>query len=95
MAFTKATLHKVESLGLGGTLWCYDTADAAATVDSASYFTGEGSEHIRLGDIILRRTFDSISAPTSITTAGFHIVSAAGAAIDLSDVLAITVTDTD
>jgi len=91
MAFQKQYLHKIESLGMGGTFWCYDTTEAAATVAGTSYFNGEGSEHIRLGDVMMVRTFNSLSAPTSITTVGLHVVIAAGTAIDLGAATALAV----
>lgn len=76
------------------TIWVYRTADAAATVDSAGYFSvGYG---LKLGDVILRMTFDSLTAPTSVSASGFHIVNSVTAtAIDVADVLALTATDTD
>jgi hypothetical protein len=76
------------------TLWMYATADAAATVDTAGYFpVGYG---IKLGDIIQRVTYDAFPNPTSVSTAGTHLVNSVSAtSIDVADTLAITVTDTD
>lgn len=75
-------------------LWLYKTTDAAAAVDSAGYFpVGYG---IKLGDVIMRVTVDSLTAPTAASAAGFHIVNSVSAtAIDVADALALTTTDTD
>lgn len=75
-------------------MWLYKTTDSAATVDTAGYFSvGYG---INLGDIIVRVTVDSLTAPTAASTAGFHLVnSVSSTAIDVADVLALTTTDTD
>ena len=63
-------------------------------MDSAGYFSvGYG---LKLGDVIMRMTVDSLSAPTSVSASGFHIVNSVSAtAIDVADVLALTATDTD
>ena len=95
MAFIQGNLSLLASAN-GFNLWHYKTTDAAATVDSAGYFTGDAVKMLRLGDLIIRFTLDSLSAPTSVSTAGFHIVSSNdGTTVDVNDATAISVTDTD
>lgn len=74
-------------------LWSYRTEDSAATVDSAGYFNAAASL-LRNGDIIIRVTINGSGAAQ---TAGFHLVNQVNAAgvVDVADVLALTVTDTD
>lgn len=80
------------ALGAGGPrLWGYITEDAAATVDTAGYFNSALSI-LNKCDVILRVTV----ASAALSTAGFHIVKDKSAtAIDVTDALALTVTDTD
>lgn len=75
-------------------IWTYKTTDDAATVDSAGYFpVGYG---IKLGDMVYRVTVDSLTAPTSVTTAGLHLVRAVSAtSVDVADTLALTLINTD
>lgn len=96
MAYAAAGLMKIADLPYGRNLWAYFTTDAVATVDTAAYFTGDAIKLMRIGDIILRVTTDALPAITSVSTAGFHIVSAAdGTTVDVNDTTAISVTDTD
>lgn len=96
MAFAIAGLYRVIDLPYAGAIWCYDTTDAAAVVDTTGYFSGLAVQQLRLGDLIIRRTFDALSPPTSVTTMGFHIVNSNdGTTVDTTDTLALTVTDTD
>lgn len=80
------------ALGKGApTLWSYITEDTAATVDSAGYFNS-AIKLLEIGDVILRVTV----ASAALSTAGFHVVKDKSAtAIDVTDVLALTMTDTD
>ena len=96
MAYAAAGLMKIGDLPYGRTLWGYFTTDATGTVDTAAYFNGDAIRSMRIGDIILRVTVDALPAITSVSTAGFHIVSAAdGTTVDVNDTLALTATDTD
>lgn len=74
-------------------LWVYRTEDAAATVDTAGYFT-PANDVLRVADVILRITVNSGGTPTA---AGFHIVNqiAGNGAVDVTDALALVTTDTD
>jgi hypothetical protein len=82
--------------GSGLTIWSYYTLDAVATVDTAAYFNS-ASKLLSVGDIILRTTWSTaIGTGGTISTAGFHIVNSnASGVVDVTDVLALTVTDTD
>lgn len=80
------------ALGKGAPrLWSYITEDTAATVDTAGYFNSALSL-LNIGDVIMRITV----ASGALSTGGFHIVKDKSAtAIDVTDALAMTVTDTD
>jgi hypothetical protein len=83
-----------EATGFGAFgLWSYRTEDAAATVDTSGYFNAAAGL-LRNGDIIIRVTINGSGAAQ---TAGFHLVNQVNAAgvVDTTDVLALTVTDTD
>lgn len=90
MAFTPATLFKIAGGG-GHTLWYYFTDDAAATVDTAGYFNS-AIPSMNIGDLMIRVTLSA----GALSTAGFHLVKDVSAsAVDVTDALALTVTDTD
>lgn len=75
--------------------WRYKTTDTAATVDTANYFLNAYAMGLRAGDVILRLTVDSLSAPTTWLH-GFHTCNSASAtAVDVTDALSIGSTDTD
>ena len=95
MALDKTRLWAKNSYG-ATTEWAYHTTDAHASVDTAGYFTDNDLLGVmRVGDIIDVVVFSS-TAYTTISTYGRHIVNAnSGTAIDVSDVTAGTVTDTD
>jgi hypothetical protein len=101
MAYSAAGLSKVAELGVnGGTLWYYCTLDAAATVDTSGYFTGDAVNMLRVADLILRVTpaTGTVAVPLSITTGGigWHVVMTNdGTTVDVSDTTAIAVTNTD
>ena len=95
MPVTMSRLALVASVGKQN-LWRYDTTDAHATVDSADYFTTPALlGTMRVGDLIDVVVWSS-TAYTAVSTYGRHIVNQnTGSAIDVSDVTAGTVTDTD
>lgn len=93
MAFVAANLELLAGAS-GLCIWSYKTDDAAATVDTAGYFSAAASR-LKVGDIILRTTFTS-TAFTTLSTQGFHTVSSNdGTTVDVNDTLAVTATDTD
>ena len=105
MAFDSTYLYPIggnPKRGKVPTLWMYLTADAAATVDTAGYFdngstTNTGMRNVMMiGDVIIRMTVDSVTAPTTTSASGFHYVnSISSGIIDTTDALALTATDTD
>lgn len=96
MAFNAAYLTPLAQVGPGKpNLWLYKTEDAAATVDTADYFpVGYG---IKVGDWVLRTTVTNLGLSNeAVSTAGIHLVSTASStSVDVNDVLALTLTDTD
>jgi len=98
MAFDKkhfAPAGNQSARGLAPQMFTYRTADAPATLDTAGYFN-DVRGLLELGDTILRVSVDNADTPTSVTTAGFHVVvNKSATAVDVSDTLALTMTDTD
>lgn len=79
--------------GVGGArkVWFYASTDAPSAVDASGYFTNGWDLGMRAGDIIF--VVDTDASPIA---AQIHIVtSATSSAVDLSDGVAITATDTD
>lgn len=75
--------------------WRYKTTDTAATCDTAQYFLAAYGLGLRAGDVILRLTVDSLTAPTTWVH-GFHTCNqATAAAVDVTDTLSLGTTDTD
>lgn len=95
MAFAASGLKLLMNC-VGFNFYLYDTADAAADVDTADYFL-KAINQLNIGDVILRRTGTlSEGGLSAITTAGFHVVKDKSAtSIDVTDALALTMTDTD
>ncbi len=95
MAFDKAYLSPI-GYGIGQTLWYYKTTDAPAVVDTAGYFSGAAVDMMRVGDVVLVVQVDDVDNPTSVTTAGHHVVNQNdGTTVDVANTTALTVTDTD
>ena len=81
----------VSKAGNAPTLWSYKTTDAHGTVDTSGYFNAAASI-LRVGDVILVTVFSG----SSVSTAGWHVViSNTGTVVNVSDVTALTVTNTD
>ncbi len=95
MAFSSSELVLM-SQGNGFAQYRYDTMDTHATVDTAAYFTGEAVNMLNVGDIIDVVVWSTAVRTGTISTYGRHIVNANnGTTVDVSDVTAGTVTDTD
>lgn len=94
MAFTKSSFQPIGGQARRGTapqMFTYKTEDAAATVDTAGYFN-EVLALLDIGDIIFRVTTSS----GALSTVGTHVViNKSATAVDVTDTLALTVTDTD
>ena len=73
----------------GWTLWVYKTTDAIATVNSASYFTGDAVDMLSVRDMII--VVDTNAPTTSFVT----VLSNDGSAVDVSDGTAVAETDSD
>lgn len=70
----------------------YRTQDAATDVDTSGYFNAMANV-LRPGDLIYRVT---INATGVVQTAGFHtVMTNASGVVNVSDTLALTVTNTD
>jgi len=94
MAYNTAGLRLIKDLGPIH-YWHYITADTPATVDTVGYFNS-AAEILNVGDIVLVVQADSVTAPTTVTAAGHHIVNSNdGAIVDVTDATALSVTDTD
>lgn len=94
MAFLRANLTPIggqSTKGVAPQMWSYKTGDASATLDTSGYFN-EVSTLLFVGDLIL------VVVPISgtPTSAGWHMVmSNASNVVDVSDITALTLTDTD
>ncbi len=87
MAYNSANLTQLAH-GNGFALWHYTSADAIATVNSAGYFS-DASDMLTVRDVII--VVDSNTPTTSLVS----VLSNSGGAVDVSDGLAITETDSD
>jgi hypothetical protein len=96
MPFTLKTLTKVADLGAWAdgaapkSLWYYSSADALTAIRVADYFL-PAVNLLKLGDTLL---IVSATGGTPLQ-AWAYVNSNTGAAIDITDGLAITATDTD
>jgi ribosomal protein S11 len=92
MAYVTSNPPKLIAQALGGgagKLWQYRSTDAAATVDTANYFTNGGSLGMAVGDLVF-----VVNTTGNITT--LHQVSATGdGTTDVNDLTTITQTDSD
>lgn len=99
MAFLTANFGPVggqSRLGNVPARWAYKTDDTHATVDSSGYFN-DMSTVLTIGDIIDVVVVTNLGASNeAVSTYGTHIVNAnASGVVDVSNVTAGTVTDTD
>lgn len=95
MAYNSAYLTLMKT-GNGFSQYRYDTMDTHATVDTSAYFTGEAVNMLRVGDIIDVVVWATAIRTGTISTYGRHIVlSNDGTTVNVSDVTAGSVTNTD
>jgi len=99
MAFLRANLAPVggqSSRGSAPQRFSYKTADTHATVDTTGYFNSV-SELLEVGDIIDVVVVAALGAnPEVVSTFGKHLVlSNAAGVVDVSNVTAGVITDTD
>lgn len=75
--------------------WTYTTTDAHTAVDAAGYFGssyGGVYNHLEIGDVI----YVCVTSTGALSTAGVHIVKdKASGTVDVTNVTAFTVTDSD
>jgi hypothetical protein len=79
-----------QSIGGGGSIWLYVSADAIATVNTAAYISNGAALGMAVGDTVIVR--DSNVPTTSLCTV---ISVTAGSSCDLSDGTAVTQTNSD
>lgn len=105
MAFSALNFQPIggqakRGIGVAGApcMWSYKTADTHATVDTAGYFQSI-RDILNIGDVILVVVVTNLGASNeALATAGWHVVKdkpALPGSIDVTDVTALTVTDTD
>jgi hypothetical protein len=80
-----------QSVGGGGALWFYSSADAIATVNTSGYFTNGYRLGMKVGDSIIVR---DTATPTQTLAVVMDVNTTTGAA-DISDGTTISVTDSD
>lgn len=92
MAYSTSTPPRLQlqSIGGGGALWYYESADAIATVNTAAYISNGYALGMRIGDTVVVR--DTATPTTSLCSV---ITATAGGSVDLSDGTAITQTNSD
>lgn len=96
MAFDKSRLS-ILARANDWALWLLQTTDAAAAVDTAGYITPASAYYTMMkpGHVVIRVTYTDTTY-AAVSTAGIHVVITASAtSVDLSDTLALTVTNTD
>ena len=97
MAYDGSNLALISSVN-GYGFYRYDTMDAHATVDGATYFNNADDDlNFEIGDIIYVVVWGTAVRTGTIATYGTHIVNAVSAAgvVDTSNVTTGTVTDSD
>lgn len=92
MSYASSGLRLItQGVGGGGRLWYYESADAIATVNTASYISDGYKFGMRVGDTVIVRD-------TNVPTTSLCTVITANAttfAVDLSDGTAIAQTNSD
>lgn len=74
-----------------GSLWMYRSTDAATAVRVSGYITNGWDLGMRAGDLVMMVDTDA----TPIASQIMIVTSATASAVDLSDGVAVTATDTD
>lgn len=83
-----------QGVGSGGSsrkIWFYASTDASTAVDASGYFTDGWKLGMRAGDIVF--VLDTDASPLACQIC--IVTSASSSAVDLSDGVAITATDSD
>lgn len=97
MAYNDADLYKVAELGGGKTLWAYHTVDTEASVNTATYFTGEAlAGKMSVGDGILVHVYTTTKYIGAIAAVGYCVVSGSSSStVDVNDAVSLMGSDTD
>lgn len=94
MAFSATAFQPIGGQSKAGNapqMWSYTTTDSAATMDTSGYFNTVASL-VKIGDLI----FAVVTSSGAVSTAGLHVVMTnTGTVVNVSDVTALTVTNTD
>ena len=94
MAYSSTNLQPIGGQAKAGNapqIWSYTTTDVHATVDTSGYFNSAASV-LKVGDLILV----VVTSSGAVSTAGWHVVMTnTGSVVNVSDVTALTVTNTD
>lgn len=93
MAYSTSNPPFLMAQGIGGSrkLWFYASTDTATAVRVSGYFTNGYDLGMRVNDILI-----SVDTDASPIAAQIYVVNAASSsAVDVSDGVAITATDTD
>jgi len=92
MTYSTSTPPRLISQGIvGGRIWYYESADAIATVNTASYISNGYTLGMRVGDTLIVR--DTATPTTSLCTV--ITATASTGAVDISDGTAIAQTNSD
>jgi hypothetical protein len=81
----------VGGVGAGPRIWTYSSTDAVTSVRVSGYFTNGYSLGMRAGDLVL--VLDNDASP--LTGSWCWVASATSSAVDLSDGVTITGTNSD
>ncbi len=87
MAYAASGLARLGGAN-GFSLWHYKTADAKAAVDTSGYFN-DAANMLNVGDVVI--SYDTATPTVTLMV----VLSNDGAAVDVSDGTAISLTDTD
>lgn len=90
MAFNKANFKNNGNATAAPTIHTYKTTDTAATMDTSGYFNSLASE-VRVGDLIYAVT----DTGGTITPGFFFVASNDGTTVDVANITAITLTNSD
>jgi outer membrane protein assembly factor BamB len=89
MAYNASNLSAL-TYANGFTLWHYKTPDTAAVVDSTGYFN-DAAAMLRVGDFI----FANANISATMQSGMFIVNSNSGGVVDVTDITAFVMTDTD
>lgn len=99
MAGYSSANFKLHDGGLSGAasmnIWVLETVDAIGTVNTSGYVSDGVTKGAKMGDVVYVRIWDTIGTGSVSAIHLCWVIGVSGAAIDLTDGLAITATNTD